>query len=342
MKIKEVEKILQMNAQTIRYYDKLGFLTPKRDANGYRNYTEEDIKILKKIRFLRELDIPLEIIERIISNQDEFQNILENHIKNLQIQVDTLKEIQNKCISLNQKNIPLLDAVVNGEFEDISYDSKTQINSVFQKAIEFMKPYSVITIGKKITPYQFIKSVILTFISVIFIDSVFIMYLKTRGFINSISLGLWIVITLILTIMCVFILFKEKYYEFGETHFYIFDSYKMKLKSMLAIINNSSNQLAKCYLYKDIDHVKITVEKKTGGLGFGPETYFNILYDFHMIDGYDFTINSSLYNKNDQNRKSVYDILEYHKVKIIDKNNIKEALVQKELSLYEYLENKDR
>ncbi len=77
MKIKEVEKMLQMNSQTIRYYDKLGFLNPKRDENGYRNYTMDDIKTLKKIRFLRELDIPLEMIERILLNQDEFQNILE-------------------------------------------------------------------------------------------------------------------------------------------------------------------------------------------------------------------------------------------------------------------------
>ena len=53
MKIKEVEKMLQMNSQTIRYYDKLGFLNPKRDENGYRNYTMDDIKTLKKIRFLR-------------------------------------------------------------------------------------------------------------------------------------------------------------------------------------------------------------------------------------------------------------------------------------------------
>ena len=29
MKIKEVENMLQMNSQTIRYYDKLGFLNPQ-------------------------------------------------------------------------------------------------------------------------------------------------------------------------------------------------------------------------------------------------------------------------------------------------------------------------
>ena len=62
MKIKEVEKLVSMNSQTIRYYDKLGFLHPQRDENGYRNYSMEDVKILKRIRFLRELDISLELI----------------------------------------------------------------------------------------------------------------------------------------------------------------------------------------------------------------------------------------------------------------------------------------
>lgn len=339
MKIKEVEKILQMNSQTIRYYDKLGFLNPKRDANGYRNYTSEDIQILKKIRFLRELDIPLEMIKRILSHQDEFQSILESHINNLQVQVENLKDIQTKCINLNQKNVPLLDAVVNGEFENISSDSNKQIKYVFQKAVEFMKPYPGITIGKKITPYQFFKSVFYTFILVTFIDTVFLVFLKTNSFIHNIPWILWIVIHFILTIICVLLLFKEKYYEFKDTHFYIFDSYKIKLKSIFAIFNNSSNNLARCYQYKDIDYVEISLEKKIGGIGFGPVTYYNILYYFHMLDGNHFEINSSLYNKKEQDRKSVYDILEYHKIKIIDKSQIKEALTQKEQSIYEYIEN---
>lgn len=83
MKIKEVENMLQMNSQTIRYYDKLGFLNPQWDENGYRNYTVEDLKVLKKIRFLRELDISLEMIERILQNQNEFQKVLNQHIKTL-------------------------------------------------------------------------------------------------------------------------------------------------------------------------------------------------------------------------------------------------------------------
>ena len=72
------------------------------------------------------------MIERILLNQDEFQNILEQHLQTLQLQVENLAEIQQKCLKLTQKNIPLLDAVVDGEFyADNDYDK--DIKTLFQK-----------------------------------------------------------------------------------------------------------------------------------------------------------------------------------------------------------------
>ena len=81
----------------------------------------------------------------------------------------------------------------------------------------------------------------------------------------------------------------EKYFEIGSYHFYmvhqlgkkqdvdfyIFDSHKMKLKSIKAILKQTTHQLAKHYFYKDIDNVKIIIEKKVGGIGFGPMNYYN-------------------------------------------------------------------
>ena len=137
MKIKEVEKLLQINSQTIRYYEKLGFLKPKRDENGYRNYTQEDVQILRKIHFLRDLDIPLEMIQTILLNPDQFQNILNKHLKFLQAKIENLEEVQQKCFHLNQKNIPLLDAIIDGEFQNQPAHSHDEIKSIIHKASEF-------------------------------------------------------------------------------------------------------------------------------------------------------------------------------------------------------------
>ena len=74
-------KVEPASNSLVEYYEKLGFLKPKRDENGYRNYTQEDVQILRKIHFLRDLDIPLEMIQTILLNPDQFQNILNKHLK---------------------------------------------------------------------------------------------------------------------------------------------------------------------------------------------------------------------------------------------------------------------
>ncbi len=278
------------------------------------------------------------MIERILQNQNEFQKVLNQHIKTLQVQVDNLEEIQQKCIELNQKNIPLLDAVVDGEFYEMSANEDKHMKSLFQKVASFMQPYPVITIGVKTTPYQLIKSGVLSFLMIAFLFIAMIVYLKNAHFINHIQWGIWIVGCLLVWLGFILIVFNEKYYEFGDVHFYVFDSYKMKLKSIKAILNNTTHTLARKYLYKDIEYVNVITEKKLGGLGFGPVTYYNIRYQFYMRDGHCFEMNSSLYHEADQDRKSVYEILEYHDVKIVDKNNLKRAFLQNELSVYEYLE----
>lgn len=51
MKIKEVQEKLDISSYTLRYYEKMNLIKPFRDENGYRNYSESDIKVLKKYVF---------------------------------------------------------------------------------------------------------------------------------------------------------------------------------------------------------------------------------------------------------------------------------------------------
>ena len=62
MTIKEVEELSNMTRANIRFYEKEGLITPQRDSNGYRNYTEQDVDILKRIRLLRTVHLGLEEI----------------------------------------------------------------------------------------------------------------------------------------------------------------------------------------------------------------------------------------------------------------------------------------
>lgn len=337
MKIKEVENMLQMNGQTIRYYEKLGLVHPSRDANDYRNYSLDDIKDLKKVRFLRELDIPLESIESIIKDPDKFQEILAYHLETLQIQVENLEEIQRRCLELTKKNIPLLDTIIDGEFEDMIIESNSKMKSLLKNRLDFMQPYPVITLGKKSTPYQFILKVF-----GILIVSLFLCYMFNYGFkILSFDLGIsnFIVFIIAIIFWMLFVIFTthEKYYEFRDVDFYIFNSSTMKLKKRLkvirAILNNSTSKLAQRFLYQDIQKVAIQINKK-----YAPTKSFEIIYYFYMNDSSVYEINSSFFHKDDQDRKTIYDILLYHDVTIIDKQDLRTALNQKELPLSQYLD----
>ena len=53
MTIKEVEQALSVSRANIRFYEKEGLLTANRKSNNYRDYTEENLRELKKIILFR-------------------------------------------------------------------------------------------------------------------------------------------------------------------------------------------------------------------------------------------------------------------------------------------------
>ena len=60
MKTNELEKEIGLSKYTIRYYEKEGLIQPKREENGYRDYDDETVQILKIIKFLRNLQISVD------------------------------------------------------------------------------------------------------------------------------------------------------------------------------------------------------------------------------------------------------------------------------------------
>ncbi|NCB63631.1 MAG: MerR family transcriptional regulator [Clostridia bacterium] len=59
MTIKELEEALGMTRANIRFYEREGLLEPARQENGYRDYSEEDLETLRKIKLLRQLQFDL-------------------------------------------------------------------------------------------------------------------------------------------------------------------------------------------------------------------------------------------------------------------------------------------
>ena len=49
MKIKQVEELVGITSKNIRFYEDQGLLTPERADNGYREYHQSDVVVLKQI-----------------------------------------------------------------------------------------------------------------------------------------------------------------------------------------------------------------------------------------------------------------------------------------------------
>lgn len=111
MQINEVIKQVDLTKRAIKYYEEQGLLSVNKDENGYRNYTEEDVRILKEISIYRKLDISLKDIKTLLHENDK--QLLENiykeklsKIKNSQKEIESLRKfIDNDDVECIYENL---------------------------------------------------------------------------------------------------------------------------------------------------------------------------------------------------------------------------------------------
>lgn len=68
-KISDLSRLYDVHADTLRYYEEQGILSPERGENNYRLYGIQDICTLNVIRGLRGLDIPMERIREYVNSR---------------------------------------------------------------------------------------------------------------------------------------------------------------------------------------------------------------------------------------------------------------------------------
>ena len=94
MVINEVCKSTGLTKKAILYYEKENFISPKKLSNGYRDYSNEDIKILQEISLYRKLDISVKDIMTILKSKDkrEILNriVIEKEQKEIRLKIDKI------------------------------------------------------------------------------------------------------------------------------------------------------------------------------------------------------------------------------------------------------------
>ena len=112
MKINQVEQTVGITKKNIRFYEQEGLLTPTRIANGYRDYSSEDVETLRQIKLLRKLDIPIEEIKRLQNGNLTLEDCLHRHLVVLKRRRSNLDAMESFCRRLMDEgaNLQTLDA----------------------------------------------------------------------------------------------------------------------------------------------------------------------------------------------------------------------------------------
>ena len=106
MKIKEVEARVGMTRANIRYYEKEGLLnTTIRNENNYREYTEEDIEQLQKIKILRLLGIAPADIKLLNADAISMEEIMRKRVEELKREAKQIQDIHKICETIIDKKI---------------------------------------------------------------------------------------------------------------------------------------------------------------------------------------------------------------------------------------------
>lgn len=130
----EIARLCGVSVRTVQYYDTRGVLVPcELSEGGRRLYSEDDLGKMKIICFLRELDVPLDSIAKLMREENSnevISLILEEHEKALRTEISEKKE--------KLKMLSELNAIVK-KAESISVESIGDVAHIMESKKQMKK-----------------------------------------------------------------------------------------------------------------------------------------------------------------------------------------------------------
>jgi MerR family copper efflux transcriptional regulator len=130
--IVEAARSSGLAAKTIRYYEEIGLLPPpRRGENGYRDYSERDIRLLKFVRRARELGFDMsecrELVELFTNPQRASRAVkklalakieaIDARIREFRQAKRELQELTAACRGDDSPECAILDALEDGKLQ---------------------------------------------------------------------------------------------------------------------------------------------------------------------------------------------------------------------------------
>ena len=120
----ELAKLCGVTVRTVQYYDTRGILIPSALTEGGRRlYSEEDVKRMKTICFLRELGLSIDTVGQLLSEPDpgsvisllldQQRQLLRDEVRERQEKLDRLGELEKFVRSARQFSVESIGDVAN-------------------------------------------------------------------------------------------------------------------------------------------------------------------------------------------------------------------------------------
>lgn len=285
MKTNEIEKELGLTKHTIRYYEKEGLIHPRRDENGYRDYSEEDLNVLRVVKFLRNLDISIDDVKGIINGELNFQECLKVNQIHFEKHIEDLKEVKKSIDYYHDKDIPFILSL-----------SQIEIKSSFGK-LGFQKTTKTISLGRKLTRALAIRRIIYTIVPSLFVGfvGIFLCDFAEMNLSTMLKAMIYIICFLIAQVIFIASSFQFTSLYLGDTidHsmnqsieflndgicYYQFNGFISNLKYFFAVLFGKDEKLMHKYRYEDIEEVVIDSNRRYVKLG-SPIAYETYVPDF--------------------------------------------------------------
>lgn len=340
MRTKELEQELGLTKHTIRYYEKEGFIKPKKDENGYRSYSKEDVQVLQLVKFLRNLNISIDDVKGIVNGQLSFEECLKVNDVNLEHQIEGLKEVHDKVKKFKDSELPIIPAL-----EEIDTQTKKSYFGI-------NKTTDTISLGRRLTRAWAKRQVIYGMLLSTFLVGGVLMWvfqvISVNYFVAIIS---FIIIDLLMFLLVIGLATRnsapamidnslDQSVEFlrDGIRYYEFKGLKKNLIYFFDVLFGDPEKHMEFYRYEDIQSVELLPSRKYMNIG-SPIAYEVYIVDFQFFfkDGQSFYFFWPMIL--DDDARYIAYILEDKVRTIIDKDNVLYAF-KNGINLTDYMINK--
>ena len=155
----EMAKLCGVTVRTVQYYDTRGILVPSELSEGGRRlYTEDDLRLLKVICFLREIGLSINTIDSLLREDDPGSVISVLLDQHEQVLKEELTESKNKMQKLEdlKKALKEKDRISVESIGDVAYtmENRDKLKGLYRRLLITAIPVGILQWGSII--YGFI------------------------------------------------------------------------------------------------------------------------------------------------------------------------------------------